>query len=614
MLRRLTFRQKLLGIPVFTAAGLVMILMSLAILGRRNAVRLNAIEHAYYPAVQSSRDLESLLGATQQHLRDAVAASDAAALTSADSVASGFSEVLRHRARIGPRDRQFAEDLQNAYANYVRLARRTSERMISGEAGDSLLASLGAMQTAYNRIRTALETDRERTQLEIAAAFRAARAEQARTAWVSAGIGLISLVLVSYVALRTAASLVGPLREAVETARSLAKGDMNAEIQFYSHDEFGQFSDAMRTMVAYLREMTVAAEKIAHGNLTSPVQPKSASDAFGTAFAGMTAYLRDTADLAERVSTGDLRVQVAPRSEQDAFGTALARMTAYLQDIADAADRIAAGDLTLSVTPLSENDHLGNALSQMVQGLSQTVSNLLAGAETLSLAATQITDSAQVLSQTTGDEAAAVESASRIVAGVAGSVARVAEQSRTMESAASRSAVEAGETEAAMVETQQAMRAILNRVTVIGQIASQSDLLALNAAIEAARMGQQAGGFTVLADAIRSLAEESRRAAIEIRDLVSSGQAALTRSADLLSRQVATSRQAAVLVREVTATAAEQSADLQSVDRTMGEVGHATQTNAAAAQELAATAEEMTSQAEALHQAASYFQVTLGAD
>ncbi len=57
-------------------------------------------------------------------------------------------------------------------------------------------------------------------------------------------------------------------------------------------------------------------------------------------------------------------------------------------------------------------------------------------------------------------------------------------------------------------------------VEVITNISSQTNLLALNASIESARAGEQGKGFAVVASEIRGLAEQSQKAAKEIKELV----------------------------------------------------------------------------------------------
>lgn len=70
--------------------------------------------------------------------------------------------------------------------------------------------------------------------------------------------------------------------------------------------------------------------------------------------------------------------------------------------------------------------------------------------------------------------------------------------------------------------TQESVGNIENVVDMIANIAEQTNLLALNAAIEAARAGESGKGFAVVADEIRKLAEESKRFADQITDIIHS--------------------------------------------------------------------------------------------
>lgn len=75
-------------------------------------------------------------------------------------------------------------------------------------------------------------------------------------------------------------------------------------------------------------------------------------------------------------------------------------------------------------------------------------------------------------------------------------------------------------TETAILELEKQSIDIGSFVQTISTIAEQTNLLALNASIEAARAGEHGRGFAVVADEIRKLAEESSKAADEIKNIV----------------------------------------------------------------------------------------------
>ena len=68
---------------------------------------------------------------------------------------------------------------------------------------------------------------------------------------------------------------------------------------------------------------------------------------------------------------------------------------------------------------------------------------------------------------------------------------------------------------------------IANVSELVGDLANQTNMLALNAAVEAARAGEYGKGFGVVAGEIRKLADESRKSADKINDLVTDIQAAM---------------------------------------------------------------------------------------
>ena len=78
----------------------------------------------------------------------------------------------------------------------------------------------------------------------------------------------------------------------------------------------------------------------------------------------------------------------------------------------------------------------------------------------------------------------------------------------------------AHQTALSMDEINQKVQAINEAITIIDQIAFQTNILSLNAAVEAATAGEAGKGFTVVAAEVRNLASRSAEAAKEIKDLV----------------------------------------------------------------------------------------------
>src|SRR5204863_8601003 len=104
-------------------------------------------------------------------------------------------------------------------------------------------------------------------------------------------LGLIVMIIaiaIGWVAVR---SITRPLRSAVDAADRIAAGDVTVDLVATSNDEAGTLLASMATMADSLERMTSLAERIADGDLTAMVSPRSEKDVLGVALQKMTARL-----------------------------------------------------------------------------------------------------------------------------------------------------------------------------------------------------------------------------------------------------------------------------------------------------------------------------------
>ena len=158
-------------------------------------------------------------------------------------------------------------------------------------------------------------------------------------------------------------------------------------------------------------------------------------------------------------------------------------------------------------------------------------------------------------------------------------------------------------------ETAESMRIIAEKISIIGDIAFQTNILALNAAVEAARAGEHGKGFGVVAAEVGKLADRSKVAATEIDELSRICVMNTEDSKKLLIELVPEMRKTASLVQEITAASEEQNSGFDQINITVQQLNEITKQNAASSEEMATSAEELSSQADQLLESVSFFNV-----
>ena len=294
-------------------------------------------------------------------------------------------------------------------------------------------------------------------------------------------------------------------------------------------------------------------------------------------------------------------------SDKDILGHSLRGMVANLRESASVADQVADGDLTVQVKPLSDKDVMGLALERMIERLRGVVSDAISASDNVSSGSQELSAASEQVSQGATEQASSAEEASASMEQMAANIKQNADNAAQTEKIARQSAVDAETSGLAVNKAVDAMQTIAEKITIVQEIARQTDLLALNAAVEAARAGEHGRGFAVVASEVRKLAERSQTAASEISAVSSDTVKAAQSAGEMLTSLVPNIRKTAELVAEISAACREQDIGSSQINEAIQQLDKVTQQNASASEEMSATSEELAAQAEELQASISYF-------
>ncbi len=311
------------------------------------------------------------------------------------------------------------------------------------------------------------------------------------------------------------------------------------------------------------------------------------------------------------------------------FSESINKITVVTQKMIDDIMRVLAalaqGDLTQTI----QNDYTG-AFEQLKNDANVTVSRLIEimteiqqTADKVNLAAGEIMQGNNSLSQRTEQQAASLEETAASMEQMTSTVqqnADNAKQATQLATTAKERALKGGAVVnsaiQAIMEINKSSQKITDIIGVIDDIAFQTNLLALNAAVEAARAGEQGRGFAVVASEVRNLAQRSASAAKEIKDLikdsvakVEEGTKLANQSGETLEEIVTAVKKVSDIIAEIAAASQEQSSGIQQVNKAVTQMDEMTQQNAALVQEAAAASESMSTQAQNLKQQVTFFKL-----
>ena len=261
--------------------------------------------------------------------------------------------------------------------------------------------------------------------------------------------------------------------------------------------------------------------------------------------------------------------------------------------------------------PLRETTSvLASSTSEILAAMTQQAS----GASESSAAVAQTVATVDEVSQTADQAAQRAKS-------VGDSAQRAVEIARTGRQAVEESTASIGAVREQVESIAESILALAEQAQAIGEIiatvndiAEQTNLLALNAAVEAARAGEQGRGFAVVAGEVKSLAEQSKKATVQVRQILGEIQRATstavmtteqgTKQVAITSRQVAEAgktiqtladavAEAAQAAAQIVASAGQQAVGMTQIRQAMSNIHEATQQNLASTKQSERSAQDL---------------------
>jgi methyl-accepting chemotaxis protein len=316
-------------------------------------------------------------------------------------------------------------------------------------------------------------------------------------------------------------------------------------------------------------------------------------------------------DYLTKISVGDMPEVISDKYEGDyaVIINSLNSLIVSLTEIIAKAKLVADGDLTVDMKKRSENDLLMQSLTDMVKATANIIAEFQAAANNISASSQQMSSTSQQMSQGASEQASSAEEVSSSMEQMAANIQQNTENAQQTEKIALNAADGITVVNEASLQTLRNMEDIADKVSIIGEIARQTNILALNAAVEAARAGEHGKGFAVVAAEVRKLAERSQLAAVEIDNLTKKSVRATDEAGKKMSAIAPEIGKTAKLVQEIAAASIEQNSGADQVNNAIQQLNHVTQQNAAASEEMATSSEELASQAQQLIDMIAFFKI-----